>query len=310
MATEGCSRATARSACPTPRRRSVFVTPSHRREARCGSGCWAAAALGPRPQQELTGPRPEYPVHVQGERGGSAARALAASHECVRRLPGAHRRRRIAGRVYDRHRHRDAHLAAPGVRRTEAAAMRQPSFRSSLALAYLRWIAASTAGWGRTTFRRDRDSAADKGVAVLCAGPAARVEVMCGTSATDGGTDRGDGPRAAGCHRPRLGRPCAAPPSRVARGGRAGRQRQGATVPAPGVGARPRRRADRTRRRRDVGAERRFDALERRSLTAGGSFKREHAGGTRDGQGFPQIGLESLPEGVSPRSAQRPARLA
>jgi hypothetical protein len=84
----------------------------------------------------------------------AAQHARSLLHECVRRLPGAHRRRRIADRVYDGHRQRGAQLAAAGVRRTEAAAMRQPSFRSSPALAYLRWIAASTAGWGRATFRR------------------------------------------------------------------------------------------------------------------------------------------------------------
>jgi hypothetical protein len=89
----------------------------------------------------------------------------------------------------------------------------------------------------------------------------------CGASATDGGTDRGHGSRAFSCQRRRSGRPRAAPPSRVAGCGRAGHQRQGATKPAPGVGARPRRGPDRSQRRRDLLAER-FDAFKHRRLTS------------------------------------------
>jgi hypothetical protein len=44
-----------------------------------------------------------------------AQHARSLLHQCRRRLPGAHRRRRIADRVYDRHRRRGAYLAAPGV---------------------------------------------------------------------------------------------------------------------------------------------------------------------------------------------------
>jgi hypothetical protein len=94
-----------------------------------------------------------------------------------------------------------------------------------------------------------------------------RVHRGCGASATDDGTDRGHGPRALRCQRRRSGRPRAAPPSRVAGGGRARCQRQGATEPAPGVGARPRRGADRTQRRRDPLAER-FDAFKQRRLSS------------------------------------------
>jgi hypothetical protein len=94
-----------------------------------------------------------------------------------------------------------------------------------------------------------------------------RVHRGCGASATDDGTDRGHGSRALRCQRRRSGRPRAAPPSRVAGGGRARCQRQGATEPAPGVGARPRRGADRTQRRRDPLAER-FDAFKQRRLSS------------------------------------------
>ena len=77
---------------PGPRRR-------HRTRSRAVAIRAAVAAPAARPRRAW--------------RAAQHARSLL--HQCRRRLPGAHRRRRIADRVYDRHRRRGAYLAAPGV---------------------------------------------------------------------------------------------------------------------------------------------------------------------------------------------------